>query len=71
MVLYSILPVATDEVEMKYEMLEYQGKQVLACVTPEGYVMERLYSSDPSDYLNDSLQPGILLENSLIKKNIQ
>ncbi|MGL4736852.1 MAG: YlzJ-like family protein [Cellulosilyticaceae bacterium] len=71
MALYSILPIATDEEVMRYEMLEYQGKQVLACVTPEGYVMERLYSSDPSDYLDNTLQPGILLENSLIKKNIQ
>ncbi|MGL4344821.1 MAG: YlzJ-like family protein [Cellulosilyticaceae bacterium] len=71
MALYSILPVQETEEVANYEMLEYQGKQVLACVTEEGYVLERLYSSDPSDYLNNNLQPGSLLENSLIKKNIQ
>lgn len=69
--LYSILPVATDEEVATYETINYQGKQVLACVTPQGYVLERLYSTDPLDYLDNTLQPGTLLDNSLIKKNIQ
>jgi hypothetical protein len=55
----------------KYEEVSYKGYTVLACVTEEGHILERIYSTDPSDFLNPELQPGMLLENSLIKKNNQ
>lgn len=69
---YSILPVYTPEEEACcYEVLDYDGHEVLACKTEYGYILDRIYSSNPSDFLIDSLQPGTLLQNSLINKIIQ
>lgn len=69
---YSILPIYTPEEEnCTYNVLDYNGHQVLACKTDEGYILARIYSSNPSDFLLESLQPGTLLENNLINKIIQ
>ena len=70
--MYSIAPIyglESDPVE--YVMAEYQGHEVLAYKTPEGYVLERLFSTDPGDFLRADLQPGKLLENVLIKQSFQ
>lgn len=65
--MYSVAPIyGLDEV-VEYVELDYDGYQVLACKTPDGYVLERIYSTNPSDYLRADLQPGKILENALIK----
>ena len=69
--LYSILPVYTEEEQLTYEQIEYKGQVVLACKTEQGYVLERIYSTDPGDYLDSDLQPGVLLENRLINRIVQ
>ena len=65
--MYSVAPIYGLEKPVEYVTLNYNGKEVLACKTPEGYVLERIYSTDPKDYLNTHLTPGTLLENALIK----
>lgn len=64
---YSILPIQGLENPVEYCEIEYDGYLVLACKTPEGYRLQQLYSTNPSDFLKPNLQPGILLENRLIK----
>lgn len=72
MAYYSILPVYIPEEQApEYQVLDYNGIEVLACKTENGYVLDRIYSSNPSDFLIDSLQPGTLLQNNLINKIIQ
>ncbi len=67
---YSILPITQpDPQTLQYVEMEYNGIQVLACQTEEGYVLERIYSSDPKDFIN--LMPGDYLEEHLINKKIQ
>lgn len=65
--MYSIAPVYGLETPVEYVALTYEGLEVLACKTPDGYVLERIYSTDPKDYMKSHLQPGTLLENALIK----
>lgn len=71
MIQYSIMPVYTPEEELVYEQIEYNGYNVLACKTAQGYVLERIYSTNPIDFLDSTLQPGTLLENRLINRIIQ
>ena len=72
MAYYYILPVYIPEEQApEYQVLDYNGIEVLACKTENGYVLDRIYSSNPSDFLIDSLQPGTLLQNNLINKIIQ
>ena len=72
MIHYAILPVYVPEEEPAiYEDVFYKGQQVLACKTEYGYVLERIYSTDPKDYMNDDFMPGIILENSSINKIVQ
>lgn len=72
MAYYSILPVyIPQEQAPEYQVLDYNGIEVLACKTENGYILDRIYSSNPSDFLIDSLQPGTLLQNNLINKIIQ
>ena len=67
---YSILPIYTPpEQPAVYLELEYEGKHVLACQTESGYILERIYSTDPQDYIN--LLPGTRLEEALINKIVQ
>lgn len=65
--MYSIAPIYGLDTPVEYEQIEYNGFEVLALKTPEGYLLERLYSTNPNDYLNPLLQPGNLLEKALIK----
>lgn len=64
---YSIEPIYGMEEEIIYEDLEYAGYHVLACKTQVGYVLERVYSTNPKDFLSKDLYPGKILENALIK----
>ncbi len=66
MALYSILPVTEDVEKVDYVQLDYNGHNVLAAVTPEGYKLERLVCEDYSNYLDEGLQPGSLLDSRLI-----
>lgn len=69
---YSILPIfVPEEQEPLYEAIDYKGYQVLACKTETGYVLERVYSTNPKDFLNPELTPGSVLENSFVNKIIQ
>lgn len=70
--MYSIAPIYGMQAEpVEYVQAEYQGYEVLAYKTSEGYVLERLFSTDPYDFLKADLQPGKLLENLLIKQVYQ
>ena len=72
MTYYSILPIYMPEDQAPhYEILDYNGIQVLACKTEQGYILDRIYSTNPKDFLIDTLQPGNLLKNNLINKNVQ
>lgn len=71
MIQYSVLPIYTEEQEVAYEQIEYNGYSVLACKTPQGYILERIYSTNPADFLDTTMQPGSLLENRLINRIIQ
>ncbi len=66
--MYSVAPIYGLEEPIEYAELDYNGYSVLACKTCEGYVLERIFSTDPKDYLREDLKPGKLLENNLIKQ---
>ncbi len=65
--MYSVAPIYGLDEHVEYVELNYDGIDILACKTADGYVVERIYSTNPKDFLNASLQPGTLLENALIK----
>lgn len=65
--MYSVAPIYGLDKPLEYVELNYNGMDVLACKTSDGYVLERIYSTNPKDFLNENLQPGTLLENALIK----
>lgn len=72
MIHYAIIPVYTPEEESSdYRVLDYMGYEVIACHTEDGFILDRIVSTNPKDYLIESLQPGTLLQNSLINKIIQ
>ncbi len=70
MALYSILPVTENPENIKYVQVDYNGHNVLAVVTEEGYQLERLYTDDYTNYMDESLMPGTVLENKFINKII-
>lgn len=67
---YSILPVLQPEETVQYVELNYNGCDVLAVVTEEGYKMERLYSSDYTNFLDEKFMPGTLLDVRLINSTV-
>lgn len=69
--MYSVAPIYGLELPAEYVQLEYAGIEVMACKSSEGYILERIYSTNPQDYLNPNLQPGKILENALIKQPCQ
>lgn len=69
--MYSVAPIYGLELPVEYVQLEYAGIEVMACKNSEGYILERIYSTNPQDYLNPNLQPGKILENALIKQPCQ
>ncbi len=64
---YSVAPIYGIDEDVVYEEIEYAGYHVLACKTESGYVLERVYSTDPQDFLLKDMYPGKILENALIK----
>ena len=67
--MYSIAPIYGLETPVEYVQIEYEGFEVLACKTEAGYILERVYSTNPQDFIRTDLQPGKLLENALIKQS--
>ena len=66
--LYTIMPEevifkeAYSDEKQKYEEIEYNGKKVIAKILENGdYVIERLISTDVSDYVNENLMPGNII----------
>lgn len=65
---YSILDAYMYEEVPEYVEIDYKGFHVLAAKTQYGYIVERLYSTNPRDFLSTELLPGSLLQNNLIKE---
>lgn len=65
--MYSVAPIYGLEEKVEYEELEYNGYHVLASKREGVYTLERIYSTNPQDFLNEALCPGKILENALIK----
>lgn len=63
--MYSIAPVYGLDTPIEYMECTYNGIEILACKSESGYVLERIYSTNPKDYF--SLQPGQILDDTLIK----
>ena len=68
---YAIAPIYGLEQPVEYVEIDSEGYQLLACKTEAGYVVERLYSTNPKDYLKADIYPGKLLQNNLIKQFIK
>ena len=64
---YSILPI-NEEMDLKvtYEEITYKDQLVLVKTIDGVQTLERLYSTNPFDFLNPELQPGTILQNPLI-----
>lgn len=66
---YSILPIDDSmDLEVEYKEIIYQGQLILTKTVGNVQTIERLYSTNPVDYLNQQLQPGTILENPLINR---
>lgn len=64
---YSILPIDYGEVpDIKYEEITYKNQLILTKIVGGTQIIERIYSTNPLDYLNPELQPGTILQNPLI-----
>ena len=64
---YSILPVdMSQDLEVTYEEITYKDQLVLVKTISGVQILERLYSTNPLDFLNPELQPGTILQNPLI-----
>lgn len=66
---YSILAIDySGESDIKYEEITYKNQLILTKIVGDTQTIERIYSTDPKDYLNPELQPGTILENPLINR---
>jgi len=66
-VYYSILPIDDSiNIDITYEEITYKNQLMLIKTIDGVKIVERLYSTNPLDYLNPELQPGTILENPLI-----
>jgi len=66
---YSILPIDYGaDLEIQYEEIMYKNQLVLAKTVDNIQTIERIYSTNPKDYLIPELQPGTILENPLINR---
>lgn len=64
---YSILPFDEDSsLNVEYKEVMYKNQLVLVKNINGIQMLERLYSTNPKDYLNPDFQPGTILENPLI-----
>ena len=68
---YSILDVYEYGEVPEYVELDYKGFHVLALKTEYGFILERLFSTNPKAFLSTELLPGSLLQNNLIKARNQ
>lgn len=66
--MYSIAPIYGLDQTVEYEQVEYNGFEVLACKTPEGYVLERLYSTNPKIFLEQICNQANYLKMPLSNK---
>lgn len=67
---YSILPIDESiDSDIKYEEIIYRNQLVLTRIAQNVQTIERIYSTNPKDYLNPELQPGTILENPLINRH--
>lgn len=66
---YSILPVDySEQADVKYEEVTYKNQLILTKTMGDIQTIERIYSTNPLDYLNPELQPGTILQNPLINR---
>ena len=64
---YAILPIDEGmDLDVTYEEITYKDQLVLIKTIDGVQILERLYSTNPLDYLNPELQPGTILQNPLI-----
>lgn len=64
---YSILPIDESmDFDISYQEITYKNQLMLIKTIDGVKIVERLYSTNPLDYLNPELQPGTILENPLI-----
>lgn len=64
---YSILAIDENmDLDITYEEITYKNQLMLTKTIDGVRIIERLYSTNPADYLNPELQPGTILENPLI-----
>lgn len=66
MCLYTIVPeelIFKQEIE-KTELREinYSGAQLLVKLKGDSYEVERVISTDPADFLNNSISPGSIIK---------
>jgi hypothetical protein len=67
MIFYSVIPMEIvfqqEQQFYKQKEVHYHGVQMLGGYNEKGqYVIERIISTKPSDYLNAKCQPGNILE---------
>ncbi len=66
---YSILAIDNSELaDVKYEEVTYKNQLILTKIIGDTQIIERIYSTNPLDYLNPELQPGTILQNPLINR---
>lgn len=63
---YSILPIDETDQDIKYQEVIYKDQLVLTRIVNNIQSIERIYSTNPHDFLNPALQPGTILQNPLI-----
>lgn len=64
---YSVLPIdESTNYDISYEEIIYKDQLILTKNIDGIRVVERIYSSNPLDFLDPHLQPGAILQNSLI-----
>jgi hypothetical protein len=67
MILYTMTPCeqifpAAEEEYSRYEMITFNGIQLLAEMQgSNGYRVDRILSTDPAHYMEQSLQPGAII----------
>lgn len=68
MLLYTIVPqevifegMVKDD-DTTYKQINYMGCEMIVKDSGDKYIVERLLSTDPQDYLNEKFQPGAIIE---------
>ena len=64
---YSVLPIDYSmDSNIEYEEITYKNQLVLTRIENNIQTIERIYSTNPKDFLDPKFQPGTILENPLI-----